>query len=98
VALGFTSADVWRRILLPQAFRISIPPLINEFILLLKASSLVSVVGIAELTRVSMNIASLTYRPLEAYLGAGVFYLAINLCLAALGALAERRLAAGGAR
>ncbi len=98
VALGFTSAEIWRRILLPQALRISIPPLINEFILLLKASSLVSVVGIAELTRVSMNIASLTYRPLEAYVGGGLFYLAINLCLAALGALAERRLAVGGAR
>ena len=55
---AFAGLDIWRRILLPQALRISVPPLINEFILLLKASSLVSVVGIAELTRVSMNIAS----------------------------------------
>jgi polar amino acid transport system permease protein len=98
VALGFNGLEIWRRILLPQALRISVPPLINEFILLLKASSLVSVVGIAELTRVSMNIASLTYRPLEAYLGGGLFYLAINLTLAGFGALAERRLAAGEAR
>ena len=56
------------------------------------------VVGIAELTRVSMNIASSTYRPLEAYLGGGLFYLAINLCIAGLGGLAERRLAAGAAK
>jgi len=98
VALGFPGREVWRRILLPQALRISVPPLINEFILILKASSLVSVVGIAELTRVSMNIASLTYRPLEAYVGGGLFYLAINLCLAGFGAIAERRLAAGGAQ
>ena len=97
-ALGFTGFDIWRRILLPQALRISVPPLINEFILLLKASSLVSVVGIAELTRVSMNIASMTYRPFEAYLGGGLFYLAINLTLAGFGALAERRLAQGAAR
>lgn len=97
-ALGFADLDVWRRVLLPQALRISVPPLISEFILLLKASSLVSVVGIAELTRVSMNIASLTYRPLEAYIGGGLFYLAINLVLAGFGALAERRLAASGAR
>jgi polar amino acid transport system permease protein len=96
VACGFTSADVWIRVLLPQALRLSIPPLINEFILLLKASSLVSVVGIAELTRVGMNIASLTYRPLPAYLAVGAFYLAITLCLSALGHYAERRLA--GAR
>ena len=94
-ALGFGPLDIWRRILMPQALRISVPPLINEFILLLKASSLVSVVGIAELTRVSMNIASQTYRPFEAYVGGGMFYLAINLCLAALGGFAERRLAAG---
>jgi polar amino acid transport system permease protein len=97
VALGFANTEIWRRVLLPQALRISIPPLINEFILLLKASSLVSVVGIAELTRVSMNIASLTYRPLEAYVGGGLFYLAINLTLSGFGALAERRLASGGA-
>lgn len=97
-ALGFGALDIGRRILLPQALRISVPPLINEFILLLKASSLVSVVGIAELTRVSMNIASQTYRPFEAYVGGGLFYLAINLCLAALGGLAERRLAAGSGR
>ncbi len=98
VALGYGGLDLWRRILLPQALRISIPPLINEFILLIKASSLVSVVGIAELTRVSMNIASLTYRPLEAYVGGGLFYLAINLCLAGLGALAERRFIQAGSR
>jgi polar amino acid transport system permease protein len=98
VALGFTQSEIWRRVLLPQALRISVPPLINEFILLLKASSLVSVVGIADLTRVSMNIASMTYRPLEAYVGGGLFYLAINLALAGFGALAERRLAAGDAR
>ncbi len=98
VALGFPGIEIWRRVLLPQALRISIPPLINEFILLLKASSLVSVVGIAELTRVSMNIASSTYRPLEAYVGGGLFYLAMNLCLAGFGAIAERRLATGAAR
>ena len=84
-ALGFSGLDIWRRVLLPQALRISTPPLINEFILLIKASSLVSVVGIAELTRVSMNIATQTYRPLEAYVGGGLFYLAINLCLAGSG-------------
>jgi polar amino acid transport system permease protein len=96
-ACGFSNLDLWVRILLPQALRLSVPPLVNEFILLVKASSLVSVVGIAELTRVSMNIASMTYRPLEAYVGGGLCYLALNLCLSALGALAERRFAQGGA-
>lgn len=95
LALGFSAIDTWRRILLPQALRIAMPPLISEFILLLKASSLISVVGVADLTRVSMNIAASTYRPLEAYVAAGAIYLVINLCLAGLGTMAERRLAVG---
>ncbi|MGH7121054.1 MAG: hypothetical protein ACREFP_19045 [Acetobacteraceae bacterium] len=49
-------------------------PLINEVILPPKASSLISVVGVAELTRISMDIASSTCRPLETYLTAGVIY------------------------
>jgi len=95
-AFGFSRAEIWRRILLPQALRISVPPFINEFHAAFE-SVLARLRGpaIAELTRVSMNIASSTYRPLEAYLGAGLFYLAINLCIAGLGNLAERRLAAG---
>jgi polar amino acid transport system permease protein len=94
-ALGMTGVDLWRRILLPQALRGCLPQVIGEFIALMKASSLISVIGISELTRVSMNIAAITYRPLEAYLGAGAFYLAINLCLAGCGALAERSLGRG---
>ena len=46
VAIGMTPRDVWTRVILPQAFRLSLPALINELILLVKASSLVSVVGI----------------------------------------------------
>ncbi len=95
IACGFNPVDIWMRVLLPQALRLSIPPLVNEFILLLKASSLVSVVGIAELTRVGMNIASLTYRPLPAYLAVGTLYLLITLCLSALGHYTEKRF--GGA-
>ena len=53
VAIGMRPSDIWVRVILPQAFRISLPALINELILLVKASSLVSVVGILELTRAS---------------------------------------------
>ncbi|WP_413207533.1 amino acid ABC transporter permease [Rhodospirillum sp. A1_3_36] len=93
LALGFSEGAIWRRILLPQAFRLSVPALVNELILLLKASSLISVVGVAELTRVSQSVASSTYRPLEAYMAAGLIYLIINGALALLGVLVERRLA-----
>ncbi|HYS65690.1 MAG TPA: amino acid ABC transporter permease, partial [Paraburkholderia sp.] len=68
--LGLSPFDMLRRILVPQAFRLTLPSLVNEMVLLIKASSLISVVGVAELTRTAQNIAASTYRPLEAYLAA----------------------------
>ncbi|MBB5703868.1 polar amino acid transport system permease protein [Ochrobactrum daejeonense] len=91
VTLGFAPHRIWTRILLPQAVRISLPSLVNELILLVKASSLVSLVGITELTRTSQALASATYRPLEIFTMAAVVYLSINLCLALLGRYLERR-------
>lgn len=93
--LGFPTIQIWRKILIPQTLTISLPSLVNELILLLKASSLISVIGIAELTRTSQNIAAATYRPLEIYLAAAALYLCINLLLAMAGRAAERRLAPG---
>ena len=92
-AIGMAPAHVWTRIVLPQAVAASLPSLVNELILLVKASSLVSVVGILEITRASQAEAATTFRPLEVYLAAACLYLAINLCLAGAGRLAERRLA-----
>lgn len=93
VAIGMAPGDVWRRVVLPQAVALSLPALINELILLVKASSLVSVVGIMEITRASQAQAGSTFRPLEVYLAAACVYLAINLCLAALGRYLEHRMA-----
>ena len=92
-AIGMPSATIWRRIILPQAIVMSLPALVNELILLVKASSLVSVVGILELTRASQAQAATTFRPLEVYLAAACIYLAINLCLAVLGRWLENRMA-----
>jgi len=92
-AIGMTQRDVWTRVILPQAVALSLPALINELILLVKASSLVSVVGILELTRASQAQAATTFRPLEVYIAAACIYLAINLCLAALGRYLEHRTA-----
>ena len=91
-ALGMPPLSLWRRILVPQALRLGMPSLINELILLVKVSSLASVVGIGELTRVAQNITGQTYRPLEIYLAAAALYFVINFAIAQLGRLAERRL------
>ncbi|MGV8989456.1 MAG: amino acid ABC transporter permease [Cypionkella sp.] len=90
-AIGMTPLTQWTRIILPQAVVMSLPALINELILLVKASSLVSMVGIVEITRTSQAQAAMSFRPLEVYLAAAVVYLAINLCLAALGRFLEKR-------
>ena len=94
-ALGIAPFSLWRRILVPQALRIGLPSHVNELILLVKVSSLASVVGIGELTRVAQNITGQTYRPLEIYLATACIYLAINAIVAYFGRLAERRLQLG---
>lgn len=94
-ALGIAPFALWRRILVPQALRIGLPSHVNELILLVKVSSLASVVGIGELTRIAQNITGQTYRPLEIYLTTAVVYFVINAILAFAGRLAERRLQAG---
>ncbi|MGE0237577.1 MAG: amino acid ABC transporter permease, partial [Parvibaculaceae bacterium] len=92
-SIGMAPQTIWTRIILPQAVRLSLPSLINELILLVKASSLVSLVGIFEITRASQAQAATTYRPLEVYIAAACIYLAINLCLAAMGRILEHRMA-----
>jgi polar amino acid transport system permease protein len=90
--LGLPPLDTLRRILVPQAFRLTLPSLVNEMVLLIKASSLISVVGIAEVTRTAQNIAASTYRPLEAYVAAGLIYFVICGALSLLAHAAEVRL------
>ena len=90
-AIGMRPSDIWLRVILPQAFALSLPALVNELILLVKASSLVSVVGILEVTRASQAQAAMTFRPLEVYIAAACIYLIINLCLAGLGRYLEHR-------
>lgn len=81
----------------PQMFRLVLPALVNETIAIVKNSSLVSVIAVTELMRRSQQLAATTFKPLEVYVIAGIMFLLINLVLARLGAMAERRLARAGA-
>jgi polar amino acid transport system permease protein len=92
---GLSRFDTFRRIKLPIAFRLTLPALINEWIMMLKSSSLVSVVGVIELTRMAQDLAASTYRPLELYAAAGFIYLCINLLVALFGRGLEARLSWG---
>jgi polar amino acid transport system permease protein len=98
IAFGYGRLQTWRHVLLPQALRASAPAVVNEMISILKASSLVSVVGVADLTRVSQNIVARNIQPIMWYSAAAAIYLVINLVLAAAARTAEQRLGRGFAR
>lgn len=87
---GLNARQQFWRISAPIAFRLAFPSLVNEAIMILKASSLVSVVGIVELTRMAQDLAASTYRPIELFAAAGLLYLIINWLVASGGALFER--------
>lgn len=96
--LGLTRWQILFRIEAPQAFRMVLPALVGEALALVKNSSLVSVIAVTEITRRAQQIASATFRPLEAYSAALLAYLAIAAVLTGAGLLLERRLASRGGR
>ena len=96
LSLGMSRALTLRRIVLPQALRIALPGMANDFIALLKDSSLVSVITVVELTK-QMTITAVDAR---SWLGAGLLcaalYLALSYPLSRLARRLERRLHPAG--
>ena len=94
-SLGMSYLQSMRHIILPQAFKRVIPPLGNEFITLLKDSSLVSVISAEELMMKANVMQGTTFKPFEAYLTAAVIYLFLTLTISRWVAYMERRLKTG---
>jgi len=80
-ALGFEDRQVMLSVVLPQALRIVIPPIGNQFNGMLKLSALVSVIGVPELLLVADQTASMNFRFLETLTTAGIYYLAMTTVL-----------------
>ena len=93
-SMGMSTFLIWRRILLPQVLVIVLPPLTGEFINLLKASSLLSVITIVELTRSAQRIVAITYQPIELYVAAAMLYFAMCFTLASISRKLEKLTAA----
>jgi polar amino acid transport system substrate-binding protein len=92
-ALGMRPTQILRHVLVPQAFRLALPPMTNDFVSLLKDSSLVSVITVIELTK-RMTIAAADTRSwLEPGLACAAFYLVLSFPLSELARRLERRLA-----
>jgi polar amino acid transport system permease protein len=96
-SLGMSPARTMRHIILPQAARIVIPPVVNDFIACLKDSSLVSIIGLRELTRAGREYSSGTFLDFQTWLVVGVLYLAMTLALSKLSTRLEARLRRAGA-
>ena len=90
-SLGMTWTQTMRYIIVPQAMKRVIPPLGNEFIALLKDSSLVSVIGFEELTRRGQLIIAKTYGSLEIWFSVAIIYLAMTLTISRFVAFLEKR-------
>ncbi len=91
-SLGMTHAQAMRYVILPQAFKRMIPPLGNEFIVLLKDSSLLSVVAVPELMYYGKAMGGQYFKVWEPYLTTAVIYLILTIILSALLNRLEERL------
>jgi polar amino acid transport system permease protein len=80
-ALGLSYLQAMRLVILPQAARIAMPPLVNHTVLLFKNTSLAMTIGVAELTYVTREIESDTFRSFEVYMVATAVYLVVSLAL-----------------
>jgi polar amino acid transport system permease protein len=91
-ALGLSYIDKMRYVILPQAIRRVLPPLGNQFVYMLKASSLLSVIGLTEITRRANELVVTEYRPLEIYTFLVVEYLVLILIVSWFVRRLERRM------
>ena len=91
-SIGFNYLQAMNYVILPQALRIVIPPLINQTLLLFKNTSLAMAIGVGELTYRTREVDSYTFKTFEAFAVATILYLAISFAIMALGGFADRRL------
>lgn len=91
-SLGFGRIRAFTTVVLPQAIRIAVPPLVNQFVDIVKDSSIVAIIGTSDLMGVATQMVSFYRAPFELYTLLAAFYLAIVLTISAAAAALERRL------
>jgi His/Glu/Gln/Arg/opine family amino acid ABC transporter permease subunit len=90
-SVGMRASLRFRRIVLPQILRVSLPGLVNEMSLLIKVTPVLAVVGVVDITRAAVRIGAQTYEPLPPFLVAIALYAPIVFALVALQRWIERR-------
>ena len=97
-ALGMTKAKALRRIVLPQALAVIIPPTGNQFIAMLKTTSLLFAIAVPEIFSTGTNIYSQNFRYFEVLLVVSIWYLVLTALLTAIQKMIERRFASRKSR
>lgn len=91
--LGLSTSATIKKIIMPQVLRVVLLPLINESTTLLKETSIISIIGLSELTQIGMNISARTLDPITTYGAIGFIYLFMTLIITLGSKLVERKLA-----
>ena len=94
-SLGLPAWRAMQRVVLPQAIRTMIPSIINQFIITLKDTSILSVIGFPELVNTAKNVVANTFMSFQTWLIVGIMYLIVITILAKLAKVLERRLKVG---
>ena len=94
-SLGLSYGKSMLRVVLPQAIRTMIPSIINQFIITLKDTSILSVIGFPELTNTTKTISANTMLPLQAWFLTGMMYMVVIIILSKLSKYVERRVNRG---
>jgi glutamate/aspartate transport system permease protein len=95
-ALGLTTAQVYRYVLLPMAYRIVLPPLTSEFLNTIKNTSVALTIGLLELTARARSMQEFSFQVFEAFTGATILYLLVNLIVTTALRVIERRVSVPG--
>jgi glutamate/aspartate transport system permease protein len=95
-ALGLTTAQAYTYVLLPIAYRIILPPLTSEFLNTIKNTSVAITIGLLELTGEARSMQEFSFQVFEAYTGATVMYLLINIVVVTAMRIIEQRVAIPG--
>jgi glutamate/aspartate transport system permease protein len=95
-ALGLTTAQTYRHVLLPRALRVVLPPLTSEFLNLIKNSSVALTIGLLELTARTRAMQEYSFQVFEAFTAATVLYLIINMIVVNAMRFLEKRVAVPG--
>ncbi|MES2976344.1 MAG: amino acid ABC transporter permease [Pseudomonadota bacterium] len=96
MAMGLTTAQTYRHVVLPQALRIVLPPLTSEFLNLIKNSAVALTIGLLELTSRARAIQEFSFQVFEALTAATLVYLTVNIAVIAVARAIERRVAVPG--